>query len=457
MTNLRLTLNPSLRADEPPVYSPLYADETAASWVNRHPDVCLSSDSEKECTFGQLTIDLPEFPSKLQRQLQRAAQPPDAWLLQPHQRTLVCARCLAEDYVQGLPSYDRRVWCVAWRTCCPRHGLLFDTDNGETPPRWISLFDGSRWVGQNLSIVHTRPRKTLLTFSLGADHRAIHLEAAIEGRGRGTWFPKGLNNAALRATYRDIVSDLLHQFDLARDDPENHLPNPGFNRALNGNRFAINVLAEAILSVWTNTPLPTCASKLRTPLLVRAIGWSEGRPPTPRLGQVLFRAPTKRFCSLVRYSQHLRCDDYARLIEAAEVNHPGYLTLPEARLIGLSVSASLRWLTQKTREGQFLAFDARRGCVVENKFLPEQTRLLPPTGFEDVLLPSWAYRSPLSPEQKKWGEELLSFLHPESNKGKMYWTALHRRSRREEKQTTWFFCGRYGGVFTPKGEFDPDE
>jgi hypothetical protein len=435
MTQLRLTLSRA-RGEDEGGYLPLQTDETVASWARRQSGVHLQSDSRDEDTFGQLAIDLPKLPRTLRQQLQRAAQPPDAWLLRPYQRTLQCPRCIAEDWAQGVPAHHRRAWCVAWRTCCPRHGPMFDLDtvSRKTPPTWECLLDGPRWIGQDLSIVHTRPHWVLLNLSLGSDRRAVHLEAALAGRRRGAWFPKGMTQTTLRETYQEIVSDLLAQVELAHDGPEDQLPHPGFNREQNGNRFAINVLTEAILSEWTNTPLPTSVLAQRTTLLVRVIGWGEGRPSFVRAGQVLFRGPIERMRPLVRYATLLRPKDYAQLARPMEASHVGYLTLPEARLLGVPCRETVTRIAQMTAQGQFLAFDARRGCLVENPFLPIQARLAPEQAPREVILPEWAFRPPLAHAQVAVSDELRQLFGPKSPDMELRWAARQRRWRREERK-----------------------
>jgi hypothetical protein len=426
-------------------YKPLQKDETVASWAKRQPGVHLHSDLEDEDTFGPLAIDLPGCPRTLKRQLRRAAQPPDPWLLRPYQRTLVCPRCIAEDWAQGVPAYDRRAWCVAWRTCCPRHGLLFDTDNRNTAPNWLQLLDKPRWTGDRLFTIHKRTREALLNLSLGADRRAIHLETALGAKRRGAWFPGGMTPSTLRAIYREIVSDLLSELLFSDNGPEDQQPNPGFNRALNANRFVVNVLAEAILSEWTQTPLPSCALARRTSLLVRAIGWGEANPPYVRAGQLLVQGPIMRKRSLVRYVALLRPQDYARLSQPTVDYRVPCLTLPEARLLGLRHPEALSVLARMTMRGQFLAFDARRGRLVENRYLPVQVRLNPEEVPAGVILPAWAMRPRVDMSVPAW--DLLCDVFGQAPPEVLQrWAARERRWRREEQRTV-----RFGLVIRRKG------
>lgn len=457
MTQLQLTVSRFSREGEPGAYLPLLADETVASWARRQRGVALRSDSEYEDTFGQLTIDLPELPQTLRHELLHAAQPPDEWLLRPHQRTLQCPRCLAEDWAQGVPAYDRRAWCVAWRACCLCHGALFDTDRREKPPGWAQLLEGRRWDSGGICIAPAKGYRVLLYLSLGADRRAIHLEAALAGRRSGTWFPNGMTQDSLRAIYREIVSDLLSQFYLDRSGPEEQRPSPGFNRAHNSTRFAINVLAEAILSEWTNTPLPMSALALRTPLLVRAIGWGTERPPHVMDGQVLLRGPSERTHSLANYASLLRQEDFARLARPEAGRHVGYVTLPEARLLELSCSETVTALARLTTLGQFLAFDARRGRVVENRYLPAQARLTPEQAPERVLLPAWAFRPPMPPSEEMVSYDLSDIFGPRSPDSKLRWTARQRRQLRKERKRVIFHFSRSGDAPVSGDKNDPDD
>ncbi|HEY1138457.1 MAG TPA: hypothetical protein VGE64_13335 [Xanthomonadaceae bacterium] len=421
-------------------YLRMQPDETLASWARRHGHIELTSDSPDEYSFGRLIIDLPSVPLALQRQLQRAVQPPDAWLLREDQRRLVCARCLAEDWSQGIPSYERRAWCVAWRTCCSRHGPFFDRRSPVPLPSWVLLLEGPRWAGREADIILKKPFLVLLSFNLGADRRAIHLEAALAGGRRSEWFPKGLTKTSLREIYSQIVSDLLGQFHLERRESTEQLPNPGFNNVKNSNRFAINVLAEAILSVWTDTPLPTSALALRTPLLVRAIGWGERRSPFSRRNQVLFPGPSKRKHSLARYAEYLRAAKYARLTTPEDTSHCGYLTLPEARLIGLNVSGAVDQLTHMTKRGQFMAFNARIGSLTENIYLPLQARVAPELPLNGVILPHWAYSPLARSRQSAMPDELLYILAPRTEAMELRLAARRRRHHRLERRKSVRFC-----------------
>ena len=96
---------------------------------------------------------------------------------------------------------------------------------------------------------------------------------------------------------------------------------------------------------------------------------------------------------LTRYAQFLRASDYVQLPNSTTKRHQGYFSLPEARLLGLSVHGTLNWLANLTKQGQFLAFDTRAGRLIDNPAVPEQCRLLPnEADSHDVILPGWAFR-----------------------------------------------------------------
>lgn len=431
-------------------YVPLLPDETVASWARRQAGVHLRSDSDDENTFGHLTIDLLRFPSPLREQLRRAAQPPDEWLHHPRWRKLRCPRCLAEDWSQGRPPYDRRAWCVAWRTCCPRHGRLFEAIGQKALPGWADQLGRPTWTGRNLLAVPSlRDNAPLLNVVLGRDRRAIHLEGALDGKRRGVWFPKGMTRTTLRATYLEIVGDLLHELRFRTTGLEEQQTLPGFNCESIENRFVINVLAEAILSEWTQTPLPMPVMARRTKLLVRTIGWGETYPPFVRPGQVLVRCPTERERPLVHYASLLGAETFAKLPASSAAYHSGYITLPEARVLGMFLRRIVRDLAEMTEQGQFLAFDARRGRVVENPLLlrreglaggaspvatPVQVHMIvpawdlqPPSEGKVELAYPLAKLFPLPPDAHLRRAASLRRWHRKARKGAYFCPAVDRR------------------------------
>lgn len=394
LPSLKIVVLPGDNGYESDVFKALLPDETVSSWVGRHHFLRLISDDSHdlhEKDFGTLDVDIPAVPQQLFRDLHRAAEMPDAWMLQPWERTFRCPRCVAEDWACGLPFYKRRAWAVGWKTCCQRHGMLFDTAQGPMP-EWPYLLTIPFWSGNAISVKRRSRFDDYLVCDLRGDRRAIHLEGALtDGMYRATWFPSGLDDKSLRVVYQAMVTDLLRQFGMGRRRVSEEMASKRFNCELNSNRFTVNVLAEAILSKWTNTPLPDCASAQRTDLLVRTIGWGEERPTPVQPDQVLFRGPYERFFEITRYEGLLGASLHQKLPTLGEWGAEGHVTLMEARELGMSVSRSLRWIDGLVREGQFLAFDTRTGCLTENPALPERCRLHPHDAIASrVLLPPWA-------------------------------------------------------------------
>ena len=376
-------------------YQPLFPDETISSWAKRnsvHLTPVPSEESDRD--YGALQFQLPGASRELLTQLHYAARTPDPWMLRPHQRTLKCTRCLAEDWARGLSFYDRRAWAVAWRTCCAEHGPLHDAD-WEPVPSWTSVLERSVWTRQGAGLLIKRPFRICFAIPLYDDRRAVHLEAALaEGREAASWFPRGLDEESLRFAYRKIIEKLLDQFFVC-DECSEELPAPAFNRALNNVRFTLNVFAEAILSQWTNTPLPGCASAQRTALVVRAIGWGKSEPDEIRTGQILFRGEIVRPRTRSLHEALFPTSLFGLPVLPATHDRFTYFKLSEARQLGLDVHSRLSWLADLTRKGQFLALDLRGGHLTRNRALPDAFRLdYEAVAERGVRLPAWACASP---------------------------------------------------------------
>lgn len=131
-----------------------------------------------------------------------------------------------------------------------------------------------------------------------------------------SWFPKGFSVSSLRHAYAAIIRALLEQFDMNFDEPASdvsialsrrpsrsqlaHLFGGVYeifpeHRHLHAGRargdvmarvplgrfteldlytqHVLNVFAEAIISEWSNSPLPTSASEIRTRAIVRYLRW----------------------------------------------------------------------------------------------------------------------------------------------------------------------------------------
>ncbi len=373
-------------------YQPLLPDETISSWVERTPGVELRSNSTGgERTFGEITFDLPDADELLLRSLVSAAAPPDPWLLKPHQRTLLCLHCQAKDWMDGMPIYPRRAWSVAWRTSCPHHGRLFDTFRNDTPA-WPSVLLEPLWSREHVLLINKSAFHPILDFSLYGDRRAIYLESALaEGQASAVWFPRGITEKQLRYVYQAIVVDLLSQFHFDTNGPEDEHPSSGFNRSLNLTRFSINVLAEAIISEWTRTPLPGSALSRRTSLLVRAIGWCVTSSVRPHPDKVLIGISTRRDMDLSRYFQLLPKTTFTEVFGDSNAKPSNErFTFSECRCLGIDTTNEIEWLIERTREGDFLAFDPQSGILTRNPWPPNpQGPPSVPAELRHLFVPAW--------------------------------------------------------------------
>lgn len=291
----------------------LFLDESLSSWKRRNPHLWRAMEmtalSFRDGDFGQLRLKEPLISDQLFLQLQRSAEAPDPWLLLPWNKQF-CPRCWGEDWVSGQIPYARRSWRIAWRTCCPKHGLyeLVKKENERlfrfpldcsTLPRWNRpeevQFKSRRSMWTNLVL-----GKDLRLAIVG--RRAIHIESALEGQSHSPrWYPYGIERSLLRPAYASVVKALMKQFSLdlcfARSGklyPPTHQRRPNrfksevwrdlglFYHLGPSERFALNVLVEAILSNISDSPLPGDAGAHRhTQNLVRAINWDIGPPGTP--------------------------------------------------------------------------------------------------------------------------------------------------------------------------------
>lgn len=318
-----------------------FPDECVSSWAHRNGVDIDFPEPGEERDFGKLKLELSTTSNEMRRELRRAAVAPDAWVLCPRYRTLLCPRCMVGDWASTRYPYLRRAWAVGWRTCCPKHGALVDS---RTPSVSLSLSRALAhdwWEGKWLQIwkLQGGRRVYLLELAVHDDRRAIHLEDAlsrVHGEG-ANWNAFGGDAVALRRAYIAIVMALLNQFapcgeavNGGREAMEEFecLPNPM--------RYAINVLAEAIISHWRQVPLPPAdAQAFRTDLLAHAIGW--GRTPLPCVNadHVLLHPPhpAPTSAALRACAKRMRVD---RPIIAQE--RTGF-TRREAAAVGLMSSA----------------------------------------------------------------------------------------------------------------------
>jgi hypothetical protein len=291
----------------------LFFDESLTSWKLRNHSLWRAMEfralSFRDGDFGQLRLKEPIISAQLFLQLQKAAEVPDPWLLLPWNKQC-CPRCWTEDLVSGQIPYARRSWRIAWHTCCPHHGSYVPVDRGTEgffrsplqyplPPRW-----------NKPDVIHFEAQRNMWTHEvLGRDlhikvtgRRGLHIERALEGKAHNLrWYPNGIEPTLLRPTYAALVKALMRQFSLDvhfvlhRFYPASRQRRPNrfkadvwralglFYHLSPSTRFAVNVLAEAILSTVTDSPLPGDAGAHRqTQSLVRAINWDQGPPGTAK-------------------------------------------------------------------------------------------------------------------------------------------------------------------------------
>ena len=286
-----------------------------------------------------------------------------------------------------------------------------------------------RWSGS---------RRFALKLQLHGDRRAIHLETALaDDAGTSVWFPRGLDKASLRVAYQEIIEELIHQFHLEYDGRSEEQPAVTFGQLLNQYRFALNVLAEAILSRWTETPLPACASAQRTDLIVRAIGWGESHPAKVGHGQVLFRAQVRRTLDRPRHGTAFSLAHRGNVAGFTTRDDYAYFALSEARQLNVGVDDCLRRLADLTRKGQFHMFDGRRGYLSPNVALPAAFGLNDDRASSpEMLLPTWAYAKPqpaaLQPSQD------YAFFTPLSEEQQLRTRARRRLALRISRSRMYF-------------------
>ncbi len=253
-------------------------DERLSSWCRRN-SVQLELAAE-DSDFG--TVIVSNSLTDQLSDLQRAATKPPWDLIPQKHRTMYCPSCWLKDLSEGCPIYWRRSWAWGFRTACALHGPYCDLDlSGRQVSLREVLFSGPSPLGE-VGIMHRATRwsshaTSYCGFNVYRDRRAIHLEAALEGEPDcvNSWKPKAYGNLQLHRLYWRIVDTLSQQFW--------HPRIAGAIRPFllmhNDYRHLINVCAEAIIAVWTCTPLPTShCSQLRTLAIARVLGWVPAAP-----------------------------------------------------------------------------------------------------------------------------------------------------------------------------------
>lgn len=341
----------------------LLADESISSWRLRHPFIIPTVRMPlgvHDKDFGPLQLKRSNIPASVIAHLRKAAKAPDSWLLMPGKCRQFCPRCLAEDLVSGQTPYARRAWRIAWHTCCQQHGLYdlecnVATLNGlETAirfplmgilhPKWNA--PAELHFEARCSTAEGRGQQ-VTTFRMPlVGRRAVHLENALSRytfSNNRQWHPRGLNASALREVYAAIAKILVKQFsigllpsiwgviDITRQhDPKRfnsvawkHLGM--FCRLTPKDRFSINVMVEAILSTWTESPLPDEAgAHTYTEQLVKAVGWEFGVPGQIKSGSRRRKAGPLWRALLAKQQNETSCT-----ANKPSPNHANSKSLPE--------------------------------------------------------------------------------------------------------------------------------
>lgn len=293
----------------------LLADESISSWRWRLRNTPGRSSirmqpNTGDSDFGELQLTGPGISARLFAQLKAAAKAPDTVLVGAVNGRQFCPRCWAEDWVSGSSPYRRRFWRVAWRTCCDRHGLfileqdaakLNDVKNpirhpliGLALPRWRTLPRIELETPRGIRLISGKKLPVAFISEQAVGQRAVHLENALSGYTfdrRRAWIPRGQGSRALREMYTLIVKSIVEWFSLdlshsvsqkinvAAKRRAGRFKNPAWKEVSvfwqlpPAVRYSINVLAEAIIAVWTDSPLPGEAGAHRhTIRLVKALG-----------------------------------------------------------------------------------------------------------------------------------------------------------------------------------------
>lgn len=284
LLTLRLPSDRSLSAPLPDERLSTWAQRNAVSIGATNPFGAVDRD------YGQLEVS-GDVGESLEAKLASIALAPAPYVLAPGDRSLYCPQCLLDDFSRGHPRYYRRTWTVAWHTQCSKHGPLEDycATSGDREPRSLRELRKHLpllpclWVRYSTIDSHGKATLPLIRqYLCGQDRRAYHLEALLDetmGGPRTSWHPSGLTGQKLFAVYWQIVNALCMQYDWASPnaviaEAPSDRPLQVFLRMPNDTRHAFNALAEAIISLWTGTPLPRrFALQRRTELLAHAVGW----------------------------------------------------------------------------------------------------------------------------------------------------------------------------------------
>jgi hypothetical protein len=285
-------------------------DETLSSWIERQDGVVCLSESRAsaiaamngtENDYGELDIRDPSIDRVLAARLKLIARWPAPFLRRPSDRKAVCWQCWRDEWSQGKPLYRSRQWTFAWRSVCPRHrcALTFSEHIPHYLDDWPIEQISQPVRRHEVMELHPLGYRIPLSIDLFHDCRAVYLEEALEDISTSEWQPRGFDQVSLHRAYA-IISWLL-QLEFGTKTLEDahrqqfwgtgvsYIPGLPVRKRLLMEYWSeprrlstrhMNILAEAILSAWTNTPLPRLSAE-RTAILVKIAGWEIGGSRLP--------------------------------------------------------------------------------------------------------------------------------------------------------------------------------
>lgn len=287
----RQLLQPSGCAIKPP-FGDFYADESITSWHRRQTGLIwprLDEEALRVLTgrdCGDLDFSFNatnnRIPPHLLEAFRQASRMPALLVLPFHLRSQYCLWCHRDDLARGGQPYMRRAWAVTWITACVRHGQLWDFYDYNQPDPWEVFFKNptfKKCVLRRLGRPRDLPRQ--YEFDIEDDQRAIALERALSigPTGDSAWWPGTMSRPALFDLYTDIVQELVSQYLILPHEGKYSAllmtdgPMGPFDALDTCTQFALNVISEAIISVWSRTPLAEPVSYARTWSIARWAGW----------------------------------------------------------------------------------------------------------------------------------------------------------------------------------------
>jgi hypothetical protein len=225
-------------------------------------------------------------------------------LLAEEDRTLYCPACWIDQLSRGETMHRHPSWDFTYCTTCQKHGPLLDTERRRNFPESIHIIAAEAAhmsIASPIAFHYPRIRSTrmpeFVCMELGGDVRAIHLEAALLGQvfgASGTWHSQRLSASHLERLYRLIVPVLCDQFGWPAQNEKDRLG--AFPVMPNEARNGINIMAEAVLAVWLDAPIPN-ASHDQSIALTEIIGWWPEEPDFDHgfqpIGQVGYEWPKR--------------------------------------------------------------------------------------------------------------------------------------------------------------------